>query len=67
MKEKKMVTVHVGNGGPMAAQNFNRNALCRCGSGKKTKYFYIKPSKNDGNTENTSIESDKNLETLLTD
>ena len=58
MKEKQMVTVHVGNGSPMAAQHFNRNSLCRCGSGKKTKnccgtktkYFHTKnPAKNANN------------------
>lgn len=52
-KEKREVTIHVGNGSPMATQKFDRNSKCRCGSGKKTKnccgeptkFFYTKATK----------------------
>jgi len=32
-----MVTIHKGNGQPMRAQKQDRNAKCKCGSGKKAK------------------------------
>ena len=45
--ENRMVTIYRGNGQPMKAKRYDRNALCECGSGKKqkkccgteTKYF----------------------------
>jgi len=35
--EPRMVTIHKGNGQPMRAQKQDRNAKCKCGSGKKAK------------------------------
>ena len=67
MKEKRKVTIHVGNGSPMAAQHFNRNSLCRCGSGKKTKhccgtkakFFYTKSPAKNADNQNKDITNDQ--------
>lgn len=37
MKEKRMVTIHVGDGSPIITTKPYRNVPCRCGSGKKQK------------------------------
>ena len=59
--KKRKVTIHVGNGNPMAAQKFDRNSKCRCGSGKKTKhccgeqtkFFYTKVNEPINNETNS--------------
>lgn len=37
-KEKRKVTIHIGNGSPMVSQQPGRNTKCKCGSGKKAKH-----------------------------
>jgi CDGSH-type Zn-finger protein len=37
MKEKRMVGIIKGNGAPIVGVKIGRNALCKCGSGKKQK------------------------------
>jgi uncharacterized protein YecA (UPF0149 family) len=32
-----MVTIHLGDGSPIVTRKQDRNALCKCGSGKKAK------------------------------
>ena len=71
--KKRKVTIHIGNGSPMAAQHFNRNSLCRCGSGKKTKhccgtqtkYFYTKIEKKETKAPD-KIEQTETIENQLT-
>ena len=40
MKEQRMVTLHVGDGSPIITRKPDRNAKCRCGSGRKQKYCH---------------------------
>lgn len=35
--EKRMVTIHLGDGHPITTAKPDRNAKCKCGSGKKQK------------------------------
>jgi CDGSH-type Zn-finger protein len=52
-REKRKVKFVKGNGSPIITTRQNRNALCKCGSGKKakhccgtdTRYFSTKPDK----------------------
>lgn len=51
--EKRMVKIVVGDGHPIVTSKPNRNAKCRCGSGKKqknccgdeTKFYSTKPKR----------------------
>lgn len=36
--KNRQVQIHVGDGSPILTQKYNRNAPCKCGSGKKQKH-----------------------------
>lgn len=37
-RERRNVTLHIGDGFPIVTNKPDRNAKCKCGSGKKQKY-----------------------------
>ena len=39
MKDKnRLVPIHIGDGSPIVTRKYDRNAQCKCGSGKKQKH-----------------------------
>jgi len=36
--KNRQVQIHVGDGSPILTQKYDRNAPCKCGSGKKQKH-----------------------------
>lgn len=67
MKKRKVIII-AGNGNPMIAQKIGRNALCYCGSGKKSKHchnaetkYYSKKTKKELEREEKERQSKKTV------